>query len=52
MAMQKLDYMHSNPLQPHWILCNNPGDYRFSSGRFYESNMDEFNLLTNVMEVF
>ena len=52
MASQKLDYMHLNPMQPHWLLCNNPADYRFSSARFYEQNLDEFGLLTHFGEVF
>ena len=24
MAAQKLDYMHLNPMQPHWLLCSSP----------------------------
>ena len=31
MAVQKLDYMHINPMQPHWLLCTNPADYVFIS---------------------
>jgi putative transposase len=38
MAIQKLEYMHLNPLQPHWLLCNDPAKYRFSSSQFYEQN--------------
>jgi putative transposase len=30
MAGEKLDYMHHNPLQPHWQLCKEPAEYRFS----------------------
>ena len=52
MAAQKLDYMHLNPIQPHWLLCSNPVDYRFSSARFYEQNLDEFVILTHFGEVF
>ncbi len=29
-----LDYMHYNPLQPHWQLSNEPADYKFSSANF------------------
>jgi len=47
MAAQKLDYMHLNPMQPHWLLCNNPADYRFSSALFYEQNVNEFGILTH-----
>ena len=52
MAAQKLDYMHLNPMQPHWLLCNNPADYRFSSALFYEQNVSEFGILTHFGEVF
>ena len=34
MAGEKLDYMHYNPLQPHWQLSKDPVDYRFSPARF------------------
>jgi putative transposase len=26
MAGEKLDYMHHNPLQPHWQLCKEPAE--------------------------
>ena len=29
MAGAKLDYMHYNPLQPRWQLCDDPLDYKF-----------------------
>jgi len=51
-AAQKLDYIHLNPLQPHWLLCNKPAEYRFSSAKFYEQQIDEFGLLTHFGEVF
>ena len=34
---QKMDYIHNNPCQPHWNLVADPSDYRFCSGRYYES---------------
>jgi putative transposase len=52
MATQKLNYIHNNPLQPHWRLCNEPAQYRFSSAAFYESNKDEFGICTHFMDVF
>jgi len=52
MAAQKLEYMHLNPMQPHWLLCNSSAEYRFSSAKFYEQNEDEFGLLTHFREVF
>ncbi len=42
MAGEKLDYMHYNPLQPHWKLCNEPAGYRFSSANFMK--MGKMNL--------
>lgn len=59
MAGEKIDYMparlrhsggHYNPLQPHWQLCNDPVEYRFSSARFYENGVDEFKMLTHYMD--
>ena len=52
MAAQKLDYLHLNPMQSHWLLCTQPAEYRFSSAAFYEQNADEFGLLTHFREVF
>jgi len=52
MASQKLDYMHFNPLQPHWSLCRYPEEYRFSSAGFYVNGHDEFNLTTHYMDFF
>ena len=52
MLVQKLDYMYLNPMQPHWLLCNQPAGYKFSSAIFYERQLDEFGILTNFNEVF
>ena len=32
---QKLDYIHNNPVQPHWRLAKTPELYPWSSARFY-----------------
>lgn len=50
MAGEKPDYMHYNPLQPHWLLCKDPIEYRFSSARFYETREGEFKILTYYMD--
>ena len=50
MAGEKLDYMHYNPLQPHWQLCKDPIEYRFSSSKFYDMGEDEFKILTHYMD--
>ena len=44
---QKLEYIHSNPCQPHWSLVDHPVEYRFSSAKFYEMGEDEFGFLTH-----
>jgi REP element-mobilizing transposase RayT len=33
--LQKLEYIHNNPCQPHWQLAEAPVDYAWSSARFY-----------------
>ena len=43
--VQKLNYLHNNPLQPHWNLCNSPWEYKYTSAKFYESGFDEFGFL-------
>ena len=40
--IQKLNYMHNHPIQPHWKLCQYPEEYKYSSSRFYEKGVDEF----------
>ncbi|MBX2934797.1 MAG: transposase [Ferruginibacter sp.] len=47
--LQKLDYIHNNPLQPKWNLCLHPEDYYYSSVLFYETGGMEgsFNMLTH-----
>ncbi|WCT12425.1 transposase [Mucilaginibacter jinjuensis] len=45
--MQKLNYIHDNPLQQKWELCTYPEDYKYSSARFYETGIDDFGLITH-----
>ena len=45
--IQKLDYIHNNPLQQKWQLADLPENYEYSSARFYETGVDEFDLLTH-----
>jgi REP element-mobilizing transposase RayT len=52
MAVQKLHYIHNNPVQQHWNLFQAPEQYRFSSANFYENQIDEFGIVTNYIEVF
>lgn len=52
MAEQKLEYIHLNPLQPHWNLAARPEDYYYSSASFYERDEKNFEFLTHYMERF
>lgn len=52
MFEQKLDYIHTNPLQEHWSLCNNPEDYHYSSSSFYEQSLSTFTFLNHYMDRF
>jgi REP element-mobilizing transposase RayT len=49
---QKLDYLHLNPLQEHWNLASKPEDYKWSSAKFYETGIDEFNITTDYRNRF
>ena len=45
---QKIDYIHANPVKAG--LCMYPEDYHYSSARFYNKGIDDFQLLTNYLE--
>jgi len=45
--LQKLDYIHANPIRPKWSLAHSAEDYRWSSASFYEFGVDEFGILCN-----
>jgi REP element-mobilizing transposase RayT len=49
---QKIEYIHLNPLQEQWNLVSKPEEYRWSSAKFYETGIDEFNILTDYRERF
>ena len=42
---QKLDYIHHNPVQEKWKLAEEPAGYKYSSAKFYETEMDDFGFL-------
>jgi putative transposase len=48
--LQKLAYMHHNPIQEKWKLSESPETYRWSSARFYQDGIDEFGILTHFRE--
>ena len=43
--LQKLDYIHNNPLQPKWKLATLPEEYYWSSAAFYETGVSDFSFL-------
>lgn len=49
---QKIDYIHNNPLQPHWQLAKRPEEYAWSSAAFYETGVDTAGVLTHYMDRF
>jgi REP element-mobilizing transposase RayT len=45
--LQKLNYIHNNPLQTKWQLADCAEDYPFSSARFYKTNNSTFDFLVH-----
>jgi REP element-mobilizing transposase RayT len=48
--IQKLEYIHNNPVKEKWQLAKLPEDYRWSSAGFYMGMPDEFGILTHYDE--
>ncbi|WKV12738.1 transposase [Marivirga harenae] len=48
---QKLDYIHNNPVKGKWMLAESPLEYKYTSARFYENGIDEFNVLNHIGDV-
>lgn len=51
-AVQKLKYVHFNPLAEHWQLVKDPCDYKYSSARYYELGEKNFPFLKDMWEEF
>ena len=51
-AIQKLKYMHYNPLAEHGQLVKDPCDYKYSSARYYELAEKNFPFLKDLYEEF
>ena len=47
--LQKLNYMHNNPVRPPWKLCQYPEEYKYSSAAFYENGKDDFKFLSHYL---
>ncbi|MES2733905.1 MAG: transposase [Bacteroidota bacterium] len=50
MLIQKLDYIHFNPLHEKWNLADRPEKYAWSSAKFYENGIDAFGFITHYMD--
>lgn len=48
--MQKLFYIHNNPMNKKWNLCDSLEKYKYSSYNFYLSGKYEFGFLTDIHE--
>lgn len=51
-ACQKLDYAHYNPCTEYWQLAKEPGDYLFSSAKYYETGVKNFIFLKDLRDKF
>ncbi|MBP6431955.1 MAG: transposase [Ferruginibacter sp.] len=51
-AFQKLDYIHANPISGKWQLAKDMCEYKYSSARFYEEGIKEFEFLKDLREEF
>ncbi|MFN3403496.1 MAG: transposase [Cytophagaceae bacterium] len=51
-AYQKLDYIHGNPLSDHWKLATDPASYKYSSAKFYQEGIKEYDFLKDLREEF
>jgi len=46
--LQKLNYIHQNPLQEHWQLSSDANSYYWSSAAYYEAGDDKFQILSQI----
>lgn len=51
-AVQKLKYIHANPLAEHWQLVKDSCDYKYSSARYYELDEKNFPFLKDLWDEF
>jgi putative transposase len=51
-AYQKLDYVHYNPTAEQWQLAMDPCNYKYSTARFYEMGVKDFDFIKDLREEF
>lgn len=49
-TMQKLNYIHNNPLQNKWQLASTPEEYPYSSAAYYKHGVDPFGIISHIGE--
>jgi putative transposase len=50
--IQKMDYIHYNPVVGKWNLAPSPEEYYWSSASFYETGESDFDFITDYRTVF
>ena len=48
--LQKLEYIHNNPVKEKWMLVKTPEEYKWSSANFYASGLDDFGICTHYLD--
>ena len=48
--MEKLNYIHRNPVHEKWNLCKYPKDYKYSTAQFYQTGKDNWGFLTHIAD--
>jgi REP element-mobilizing transposase RayT len=51
-AYQKMDYLHYNPVADQWQLAKDPCDYNYSTARFYELGVKDFDFIKDLRMEF
>jgi len=51
-AYQKMDYLHYNPVADQWQLAKVPCDYNYSTARFYELGVKDFDFIKDLRMEF
>ena len=51
-AYQKLDYIHANPTADRWNLVPDPCQYKYSTARFYEMGIRDYEFIKDLREEF
>ncbi len=48
--MQKLNYIHQNPIRGKWNLCTEITDYKYSTAAMYYKNENVWDFVTHLNE--